>query len=143
MHRSRPAWLNDRISKAFTLESSPHFEGHKEVSSDEYQFGDITGAGIVQWQLARIGRCRLLDAGAGEGRFLLRRLWDWHALQPVLGFFDGQEGTLPYDMDDVMAEVGDTPMLVYQQTYDRANNAKEVAAAVCLVVKAGKLDGSC
>ena len=36
MHRSRPAWLNDRISKAFTLESSPHFEGHKEVSSDEY-----------------------------------------------------------------------------------------------------------
>ncbi len=78
MNRSRPAWLNDRISKAFTLESSPHFEGHKEVSSDEYQFGDITGAGIVQWQLARIGRCRLLDAGAGEGRFLLRRLWDWH-----------------------------------------------------------------
>ena len=67
----------------------------------------------------------------------IRRLWDWHALQPVLGFFDGQEATLPYDMDDVMAEVGDTPMLVYQQTYDRANNAKEVAAAVSKAKSAG------
>ena len=55
----------------------------------------------------------------------------------MLGFFDGKEGTLPYDMDDVMAEVGDTPMLVYQQTYDRANNAKEVAAAVSKAKSAG------
>ena len=40
---------------------------------------------------------------------------DGLALQPSLGFFDGKEDELPYDYDDLLAEVGSTPMLVYQQ----------------------------
>ena len=60
----------------------------------------------------------------------VRRLWDWYALQPRLGWYDGREHDIPYDFDDVLAAAGDTPTLVYQQDYDRTANATEVAACV-------------
>ena len=41
----------------------------------------------------------------------------------MLGFFDGKEEQLPFDYDDVLAEVGTTPMLIYQQDLDRENDA--------------------
>lgn len=67
----------------------------------------------------------------------IRRLWDWHALQPVLGFYDGKEDQLPFDMDDVMSEVGTTPMLIYQQSFDRTNDAAAVAKLVTSAKAAG------
>jgi hypothetical protein len=68
----------------------------------------------------------------------IRRLWDWHALQPALGFFDGREASLPFDMDDVMAEVGGSvPILIYQQDLDRENDAKGVRRAVARAQAAG------
>ena len=33
----------------------------------------------------------------------IRRLWQWHALQPKLGLFHGHEAEIPYDFDDVLA----------------------------------------
>jgi SAM-dependent methyltransferase len=38
----------------------------------------VPGRALTHWQLERIGRCRLMDIGAGEGRFVMNRLWDWH-----------------------------------------------------------------
>ena len=67
-----------------------------------------------------------------------RRLWDWHALQPALGWYDGKESTLPYDMEDVMAEVGkSTAILIYQQDFDRENDAKGVKRSVERAKKLG------
>lgn len=59
----------------------------------------------------------------------IARLWDWHALQPVLGFYDGREHSLPYDMDDVLVEAN-VPTLVYQQLYDRTADPAAVTEAV-------------
>lgn len=71
----------------------------------------------------------------------LRRLWSWHALQPRLGLFDGKEAQLPYDMDDVLVEAsgvgGGTPVLIYQQTYDREADTAGVAAMVAKAQSAG------
>ena len=66
----------------------------------------------------------------------IRRLWDWHGMQPALGFFDGKEELLPYDMDDVIAASG-VPTLIYQQDYDREADVKGVAAAVAKAAAAG------
>lgn len=66
----------------------------------------------------------------------IRRLWDWHALQPVLGFYDGREKQLPYDMEDVMAESA-VPTLIYQQDLDRTVDAAAVAATVARANSAG------
>ena len=63
----------------------------------------------------------------------IRRLWDWHALQPVLGFYDGKETSLPFDMEDVLIEAtrkGTARVLIYQQSLDRENNAHHVHEAV-------------
>ena len=50
-------------------------------------------------------------------------------MQPVLGFYDGRESELPYDMEDVLVEAG-VPTLVYQQRFDRHNDANAVRKAV-------------
>lgn len=77
----------------------------------------------------------------------VRRLWDWHGLQPRLGWFDGIEEGIPYDFDDLMvaATTVDRPaanvtggehkaaaasILIYQQDYDRTADAAAVAACV-------------
>eukprot|EP01048_Picozoa_sp_COSAG05_P017191 COSAG05_NODE_2310_length_3245_cov_1.416084_5_plen_312_part_01 len=71
----------------------------------------------------------------------LRRLWSWHALQPALGFFDGQENQLPYDMDDVIVEASganaSTAILIYQQELDRENDYEGVKASVAKAKAAG------
>ena len=50
-------------------------------------------------------------------------------VQPVLGFYDGREPELPYDMDDVLAEAS-APVLIYQQDLDRGADASAVRRAV-------------
>ncbi len=35
----------------------------------------------------------------------IRRLWQWHALQPKLGLFQGREQEIPSDFDDVIAQI--------------------------------------
>jgi SAM-dependent methyltransferase len=102
--KSRPAWLNDRIATVYGLVSRADFEGYRDVvDADDYIFGQeislrsrwqdakrglpqrprfpiVPGRAITHWQLRHIGRCRLLDVGAGEGRFVLNRMWDWQTL---------------------------------------------------------------
>ena len=71
-----------------------------------------------------------------------RRLWDWHALQPQLGWYDGKEATLPYDMEDVIVEASGTgnaatAILIYQQELDRENDFAGVKASVAKATAAG------
>ena len=75
----------------------------------------------------------------------IRRLWDWHALQPALGWYDGREAELPYDMEDVIVEasgsaenaLNQTKILIYQQELDRENDYVGVKASVAKAVAAG------
>jgi len=60
----------------------------------------------------------------------IRRLWQWHALQPHLGLFDGREAEIPYDFDDVLALIAPRPCLVYSPKRDRDADFDEVKASV-------------
>jgi pimeloyl-ACP methyl ester carboxylesterase len=60
----------------------------------------------------------------------LDELWQWHALQPMLGLFDGQEGQIPYDFDDVMALVAPRPCLIYSPQHDRFADFADVTSCV-------------
>jgi pimeloyl-ACP methyl ester carboxylesterase len=60
----------------------------------------------------------------------LDELWQWHALQPMLGLFDGQEGQLPYDFQDVLALVAPRPTLLYTPQQDRFADYADVSACI-------------
>jgi len=59
-----------------------------------------------------------------------RRLWEWHALLPRLGLFQGHEQDTPYDMDDVLALVAPRPCLVVAPTRDRHADPADVTRCV-------------
>jgi len=71
----------------------------------------------------------------------IRRLWKWHALQPLLGLFDGRESEIPYDFDDVLALVAPRPCLVYSPRRDRDADCDEVAACADRARKAWQIKG--
>jgi len=60
----------------------------------------------------------------------LRRLWQWHALQPRLGLYHGRERELPYDFDDVLALIAPRPCLIVSPTHDRHADLTDVTACV-------------
>ena len=60
----------------------------------------------------------------------IRRLWEWHALQPLLGTFHGREPSLPYDFHDVLALVAPRPCLIYSPQRDREADFQEVVRCV-------------
>ena len=60
----------------------------------------------------------------------IRRLWQWHSLQPKLGLFHGRENEIPYDFDDVLALVAPRPCLIYTPTRDRDVDYDDVVACV-------------
>lgn len=60
----------------------------------------------------------------------IRRLWQWHALQPRLGLFQGHESDIPFDYDDVLALVAPRPCLIESPTRDRMADVTEVTACV-------------
>ena len=68
------------------------------------------------------------DTAAATGG--LRRLWQWHALAPRLGLFDGSESEIPLDYDDVLALVAPRPCLVYAAKRDRELNPTAVSECV-------------
>ncbi len=59
-----------------------------------------------------------------------QRLYQWHALQPKLGLFEGHENEIPYDFDDVLRLIAPRPCLVYSPKRDRDADFDEVAACV-------------
>ena len=60
----------------------------------------------------------------------LRRFWEWHSLQPLLGLFHGREQQAPYDFDDVLGLIAPRPCLVYSPKRDREADYEDVAACV-------------
>jgi pimeloyl-ACP methyl ester carboxylesterase len=60
----------------------------------------------------------------------IRRLWEWHALQPKLGLFHGRQDEIPYDFDDVLALIAPRPCLVVSPQRDRFATHSDVVACV-------------
>jgi len=88
----RPTWLSEIISTSFETVSDPSFSGYHILASEEYAFGDIPGSDLVATCVADLqdsqalnAPLRLLDIGAGEGRFLetMHRQFGRERLQAV------------------------------------------------------------
>jgi dienelactone hydrolase len=60
----------------------------------------------------------------------LARLWQWHALAPKLGLFEGREADLPYDYDDLLRLIAPRPCLIVAPERDRDHPASAVRACV-------------
>jgi pimeloyl-ACP methyl ester carboxylesterase len=60
----------------------------------------------------------------------IRRLWQWHAVQPLLGLFHGREAQIPYDFDDVLALIAPRPCMVHSPRRDRDADFEEVKTCV-------------
>lgn len=60
----------------------------------------------------------------------IRRLWEWHALQPLLGLFDAREQEIPYDFDDVLRLIAPRPCLIVAPRRDRDADCGEVIRCV-------------
>jgi len=72
----------------------------------------------------------------------LRRLWQWHALQPRLGLYQGREQELPYDFDDVLALIAPRPCLIVSPTHDRHADLTDVTACVASARAAWEAHGA-
>jgi pimeloyl-ACP methyl ester carboxylesterase len=59
-----------------------------------------------------------------------RRLWEWHALQPLLGLFHGREQDIPYDFDDILSLITPRPCLIVSPRGDRSADFAEVRGCV-------------
>jgi pimeloyl-ACP methyl ester carboxylesterase len=59
-----------------------------------------------------------------------RRWWEWHALLPKLGLFDGAESEIPYDYHHLIQAISPRPVLIVAPTKDWHSDAKDVEACV-------------
>ena len=66
----------------------------------------------------------------------IRRLWQWHALQPRLGLFHGHEEQIPYDYEDVLALISPRPCLIVSPQRDRDADINDIAR--CLKTAANR-----
>jgi pimeloyl-ACP methyl ester carboxylesterase len=71
----------------------------------------------------------------------IRRLWEWHALQPLLGLFHDHEQDIPYDFQDVLALIAPRPCLVVSPKRDREADFSDVVRCVNEARKAWQAKG--
>ncbi len=60
----------------------------------------------------------------------IRQYWEWHALIPKLGLYHGEEATIPYDYDDVLALIAPRKCLIYSPTRDRFSSSEDIERCV-------------
>ncbi len=71
----------------------------------------------------------------------IRRLYEWHALQPLLGLFQSREQDIPYDFDDVLALIAPQPCLIVSPKRDREADFNDVVRCVNEAQKAWQAKG--
>ncbi|HUT25206.1 MAG TPA: alpha/beta fold hydrolase [Sumerlaeia bacterium] len=72
----------------------------------------------------------------------IRRLWEWHALQPRLGLFHNREDEIPYDFDDVLSLIAPRACLIVSPKRDREADFEDVKACVARARQAWEARGS-
>lgn len=60
----------------------------------------------------------------------LRRYYEWHSILPKLGFFEGNESSIPYDYGDLIKMIAPRKCLIYAPVKDRFADAADVRACV-------------
>ncbi|MBC8234467.1 alpha/beta fold hydrolase [bacterium] len=60
----------------------------------------------------------------------IRRFYEWHALQLLLGIFHGREPDIPYDFDDVLALIAPRACLIVSPKRDREADFNDVVQCV-------------
>ena len=60
----------------------------------------------------------------------LRKFWEWHALAPRLGYYEGKEASVPFDYDDVLKLIAPRPVLIVSPLKDRTADAVAVRQLV-------------
>lgn len=56
----------------------------------------------------------------------IQRLWNWHGLQPTLGFFTGNEDAIPFDYHDLLGMISPRPCLIVSPKNDRNATYSEI-----------------
>ena len=113
----------------------PEFDT-KRVFLLGYSSGVLTTmyAGALDDRVAGVacfsGWTPLRNAGNARATGGNRRLWELHALQPLLGLFDGRESEIPFDYDDVLGLVLPKPCLVVTPKRDRFADFNAVAEVI-------------
>ena len=59
-----------------------------------------------------------------------RRLWELHALQPRLGWFDGREGHIPFDYHEVLGQLLPKLCLIVTPKRDRFADHSAITEAI-------------
>ena len=101
-----------------------------------YSTGALTAmyAGALDDRLAGVacfsGWTPLRDATKATATGGNRRLWELHALQPRLGWFDGREGDIPFDYHDVLGQVLSKPCLIVTPKRDRFADHSAITEAI-------------
>jgi pimeloyl-ACP methyl ester carboxylesterase len=60
----------------------------------------------------------------------IRRLWELHSLQPLLGLYNGCENEIPYDFEDIFELIAPRPCQVTAPQLDREADLKDVISCV-------------
>jgi pimeloyl-ACP methyl ester carboxylesterase len=60
----------------------------------------------------------------------IQQYYEWHAILPKLGLFEGEERKIPYDYDDVLKLVAPRKCLVYAPLNDRFANSEDIKQCV-------------
>ena len=71
----------------------------------------------------------------------IRRLWQWHALQPLLGLFHGREHEIPCDIGDVLKLIAPRPCLIVSPQRDREADFGDVVECINTAIKTWEAKG--
>jgi hypothetical protein len=78
---------------------------------------------------------------AGRATGGLRRLFELHALAPRLGLFEGAEGSVVYDYDELLGALAPRPLLLVTPQEDRDATLQDVVACAGVARRAWEAQG--
>ena len=148
-YRHHPRWsrlgrmvMDARAAVSFAVEGRgassvaiPKFDKNR-VFLLGYSIGALTAmyTGALDDRLAGIacfsGWTPLRDASKVAATGGNRRLWELHALQPRLGWFDGRENSIPFDYHDILSQVLPKPSLIVTPKRDRFADHDAITKAI-------------
>ena len=148
-YQNHPRWsrlgrmvMDARDAVSFAVEGKgvssgtiPEFDKNR-VFLLGYSTGALTAmyAGALDDRVAGVacfsGWTPLRDATKETATGGNRRLWELHALQPKLGWFDGREIDIPIDYNDVLGQVLPKPCLIVTPKRDRFADHDAITEAI-------------
>ena len=60
----------------------------------------------------------------------IQQYYQWHAIVPKLGLFNGKENKIPYDYDDVLKMIAPRKCLIYAPLHDRFTDSEDIRKCV-------------